>query len=302
VRSLSVIPILLVLALPLLPPGATALAQPADAVCLGCHQAPGMVLTLPSREVISVSIDPEVLRESVHGTIATCTSCHPANARYPHPPLAAKTFREFKVERARACQSCHSDVAGQFAGSIHGRALIMGFADVPTCVSCHGAHNVGRATAPVFRNNTPQLCGTCHGDPRIMAKYGLQPVYEAYIREFHGVTTTLYKLTKPYSPTPAAICYDCHGVHDIKATDDPTARVAPANILATCQQCHPTAGRLFASAWTEHKTPSPQASPLVYYVQVFYRILIPTVVGFLVVLTLLDLSRWAGDQLRRRGS
>ncbi len=236
----------------------------------------------------------------MHGPVGTCTACHSRNSQIPHPPVTSKTFREYRVERAQVCTTCHADVGQQFASSIHGRAAVMGFVDAPTCTACHGAHNVVRARTAVFRNNTPQLCGTCHGDPAIAAKYGLRPVYEAYIREFHGVTTTLYKLTKPYSPTPAAICFDCHGVHDIKATDDPASRVAPANILTTCRGCHPTAGRYFASAWTEHRTPGPTASPLVYYVQIFYRILIPTVLGFVVVLTALDLTRWARDRLRQR--
>src|SRR3990172_1478151 len=257
----------------LLAGAAAAQAAQEEEACLSCHAAEGLTLTLPGKESLPVTIDPKIFKQSVHGSVLTCATCHPNNTQYPHPKVAAKTLRDYKVARAEICRTCHSDVAKEFAGSIHGRALVMGFPDVPSCTSCHG-------------------------DPRIMAKYGLRPVYEAYIREFHGVTTTLYKLTKPYSPTPAAICYDCHGVHNIKDTNDPAALVAAGNILTTCRKCHPTAGRLFASAWTEHATPGPQASPLVYYVQVFYRLLIPSVLGFLVMLSVLDLGRWAGDRLK----
>jgi predicted CXXCH cytochrome family protein len=294
---LLVLPVTLAGVAVLLPAGKAA-AQ-ADEACLACHGAPGLTLTLPGGQSLPVTIDPRILRQSVHGPVATCATCHPGNARYPHPPVTARTLRDYRTARAEVCQTCHSDVAREFVGSVHGRALVMGFPDVPTCTSCHGAHEVVRASTPAFRNNTPQLCGTCHGDPAIMRKYGLRPVYETYIREFHGVTTTLYKLTKPYSPTPAAICYDCHGVHNIRDTSDPAAPVAPANIAATCRQCHPSAGRLFATAWTEHMTPGPRASPLVYYVQVFYGVLIPSVLAFVVMLTVLDLGRWAGDRLRK---
>lgn len=175
----------------------------------------------------------------------------------------------------------------------------MGFADVPLCTTCHNPHDAARVMSAEYRNNIPQLCGTCHADARIMQKYGLRPVYEAYIKEFHGVTTTLYKLTRPAGPAPAAVCSDCHGEHDIRAADDPASKVNPANLLGTCRQCHKNAGRFFATAWTEHKTPGPTASPLVWYVQLFYRVLIPSVVGFLIMLTALDLGRWATDQLRR---
>lgn len=279
-------------------PATAGAASQEDEGCLTCHGAAGLTLTLPGGESLPVSVDPALLRQSVHGSALTCATCHPDHTRYPHPPLTARTLRDYRVMRAEICTTCHTEAAGQFAGSIHGRALVMGFPDVPTCTSCHGAHDVVRASTPAFRNNTPQLCGSCHGNPEIMARYGLLPVYEAYTREFHGVTTALYKLTKPYSPTPAAICYDCHGVHDIKDTKDPAAPVAPRNILTTCRRCHSTAGRFFASAWTEHKTPGPGASPLVWYVQIFYRVLIPAVLGFLAVLTVLDLSRWAGDRLK----
>lgn len=270
-----------------------------DGTCLACHTAPGTVLTLPSTEVISATIDPQRFKESAHGRALTCATCHPANVEIPHPAVTAKTMRAYQQLRSQVCATCHTDAVEQFASSVHGRAQQMGFADVPTCTTCHNPHDAARVRTPAFRNNLPQLCGTCHADPAIMAKYGLRPVYQTYISEFHGVTTTLYKLTKPYSPTPAAICSDCHGGHEIRAAGDPASTVHPANLLATCRTCHPQAGRYFATAWTEHKTPGPTASPLVWYVQLFYRFLIPSVVGFLAVLTVLDLGRWATDQLRR---
>lgn len=269
-------------------------------VCLTCHSVEGLTLSLPGGDTLPATVNPQTFSTSVHGSILTCATCHPGNAEYPHPAVTSRTLADYKRLRAQACAACHADPAAEFQASVHGRASVMGFADVPTCTSCHGAHDVVSATAPQFRNATPQLCGTCHADPAVMQKYGLRPVYQTYIAEFHGVTTTLYRLTKPTSPTPAAICNDCHGVHDIRAEDDPASRVHPANLLATCRTCHPQAGRYFAAAWTEHKVPGPTASPLVYYVGLFYRLLIPATVGFLGLLTLLDLGRWATDQLKRR--
>jgi len=282
-----------------------AFAVPAAAqdneTCLTCHTAPGMVLTLPSTEVVSVTVDPQRFGASAHGQALTCATCHPKNVDVPHPKVTAKTLKEYQRIAAGVCASCHGDAVDAFAGSVHGRAQRMGFADVPTCVTCHNPHDASRVKTATFRNNLPQLCGTCHADPVIMQKYGLRPVYQTYINEFHGITTTLYKLTKPRDPTPAAICTDCHGGHDIRAASDPASRVHPANVLATCRNCHADAGRFFATAWTEHKTPGPQAAPLVWYVQLFYAFLIPTTVAFLGLLTVLDLGRWATDQIRRAG-
>jgi hypothetical protein len=266
--------------------------------CLACHGAAEGVLRLPDGQTLPLRVDASEVGRSVHRSLA-CASCHPAQTTFPHPPVTVRTRQDYTDRAAQVCATCHPAAGTQFADSVHGRARIMGFADAPTCVFCHGSHDVVRARAPEFRNNTPQLCGSCHARPEVMQKYGLRAVYETYISEFHGVTTTLYRLTTPASPSPAATCYDCHGVHDIRAADDPASRVHPATILTTCRTCHPQAGRYFATAWTEHRAPGPDAAPLVYYVQLFYRILIPSVVGFVAVLTVLDLGRWAGDTLRR---
>jgi hypothetical protein len=80
---------------------------------------------------------------------------------------------------------------------------------------------------------------------------------------------------------------------------DPASPVAPANLLATCRRCHTDAGRFFATAWTEHRTPSFRYATLVYLVQIFYWILIPGVVAVLAVLTVLDfwhfaVTKWGG--------
>lgn len=281
------------------PPAAAQDAAAESEMCLACHTQSGMVLELPSTEVVSVTIDPKRFAASAHGQALTCTTCHEANAEIPHRPVTAKTMREYGQTRSQICATCHGDAAEAFAASVHGRAGRMGFTDTPTCTTCHNPHDAARVKTPAFRNNLPQLCGTCHADPKIMQKYGLRAVYQTYISEFHGVTTTLYKLTKPLSPTPAAICNDCHGGHDIRSAGDPASRVHQANILGTCRTCHAEAGRFFATAWTEHQTPSPRASPLVYYVQLFYRFLIPATVAFLGLLTVLDLGRWATDRIRR---
>lgn len=300
VRFVRFVPlVLLAAAAVLLIAAGRAGAQAADnATCLACHTAPGMNLTLPSTEVVSVTIDAQRFAASPHGKAVTCATCHSAQTDIPHPPLKVRTLREFQRQATAVCQACHANPVEQFGQSVHARAVRMGFEDVPLCTTCHNPHDAARVTSAGYRNNIPQMCGICHADSRIIEKYGLRPVFESYSREFHGVTTTLYKLTKPAGPAPAAVCTDCHGNHDIRAATDPASRVNQANLLTTCRQCHATAGQYFATAWTEHKTPGPDAAVLVWYVQIFYSVLIPSVVGFLVVLTVLDLSRWAADRLR----
>ncbi len=277
---------LLALALP-----GIASAQSNEA-CLACHKAEGMKVVFPGGGELSATIDPGRFEKSVHSSF-TCTTCHTEHKDYPHPGLKAATARGYSALAQQICAGCHPGPAAQYEGSVHGQALRKGVPDVPTCSSCHTAHAVVRPKTAAFRNETPETCGNCHADAAVMGRYGLRPVFQSYAEEFHGVTTRLYRLVTPMSPSPAAVCYDCHAAHDTKSAKDPTSPVSRQNILTTCRNCHKEAGRFFATAWNEHQPPSLRHSPLVYLVQVFYFFLIWGTVLILVALAGLDLRYWA---------
>lgn len=270
--------------------------QPAPAqeneVCLGCHGVEGTKVTFPGGATLDAFVDPKGFAASVHASFP-CVTCHAAQVKIPHPPVLAATPRAFRVLAQQACATCHADQKQAYDGSVHGQGVRMGLADVPLCTSCHTTHTIGKTKTAAFRNNIPEVCGNCHADERIMRRYGLLPVYQAYTAEFHGVTTRLYRLVTPLEPSPAAVCYDCHQAHGVKRVADPASSVSPANLLATCRRCHTAAGRFFATAWTEHKVPGPRFATLVWLVRVFYLILIPGTIGVLALLTVLDLWHFA---------
>ena len=98
-----------------------------------------------------------------------------------------------------------------------------------------------------------------------------------------------------------AVCYDCHGIHDIGRTDDPQVGLQmQENLLVTCQTCHPDATTNFTAAWMSHYIPSPDTYPLVYYVNLFYLIFIPVTLGGMALLVVMDISRTSLNRLRRR--
>lgn len=74
--------------------------------------------------------------------------------------------------------------------------------------------------------------------------------------------------------------------------DDPESRVIKNNLLTTCQKCHPDADENFPSSWLSHYKPSPENNPAVFYVDLFYKILIPGVIGGMVLFV-------ASDGIRR---
>ncbi len=251
--------------------------------CAGCHS-----------EQYEAALDSMHAQALAAGNInaAICTDCHGAHdVSSPHEPRAKISW---------TCGKCHSVIFNEYKDSVHGAALLEeNNPDVPTCVDCHGVHNIENPLTAAFRIKSPKMCGHCHADEELMAKYGISTdVFTTYVADFHGTTITLFERESPDQPSNKAVCFDCHGVHDIKSVDDPEARVVKENLLETCRQCHPDADANFPTAWTSHYQPNPEQYALVYYVNLFYRIFIPTVIGFCVAFILLDMARRIYDRVR----
>lgn len=195
----------------------------------------------------------------------------------------------------QTCARCHSAIYDTYKNSVHGAALTQsGNHDVPTCIDCHGVHDIADPTTAQFRNNTPLLCAKCHTDPQIMDKYGISTqVLNTYVSDFHGTTVTLFEQVSPNTPTNKPVCTDCHGVHDISKVDNPKTGIAiKANLLTKCQRCHPNVTTAnFTDAWMSHYVASPQKFPLVYYVNLFYKIMIPSVIGGMLIFVVTDFTR-----------
>jgi predicted CXXCH cytochrome family protein len=234
----------------------------------------------------------EATLDDVHGEAlasgneeaAVCTDCH--GAHYVEEP------DEPRSRISIICGQCHEAIFEEYAASVHGEALLEeSNPDVATCVDCHGVHSIPDPNLAAFRNSSPQLCGACHADAELMAKYDISiHVFDTYVDDFHGTTATIASAQDPDALISTAVCYDCHGVHDIKDPEDPDNGIK-ANLLATCRQCHPDASTNFPDAWTSHYPPSLEHYPLVFLVNWFYRIIIPATVGGLGFFVLTDAYR-----------
>jgi hypothetical protein len=216
-------------------------ARPASAAgendkCLMCHSAPALSKQGPDGKIISLHVDEQVFRQSVHGK-RLCTDCHTAmrGQTFPHKSSVSKVM----------CSSCHfmgnpvgAPVLGsvtEYADSVHGRAVKRGDPDAPRCASCHGSHNIRRPTDPqssVYRSNIPTTCGKCHGDPAFLTRHKIpaRVSYQIYRESVHGRAVDHHP--------PFAVCTDCHGAHTIQAGDDPMSTVNKAHIPTTCGKCH----------------------------------------------------------------
>ncbi len=215
---------------------------------------------------------------------ASCVDCH---GGHDIQPVDAGILAS-----SEACGSCHVTTFTQYKDSVHGEALFAGDENVPTCTTCHGVHGIQHPTTALFRNRSPELCASCHADSDLMDQYDISTnVFDSYLTDFHGSTVALFNQTAPDVATNKAVCYDCHGVHDITRADDSKSSVVRKNLLETCQQCHPNATSDFPDSWVGHFEPTPETHPLMFVVDLFYRILIPVTLGGFVLLISTDIFR-----------
>lgn len=254
--------------------------------CAGCHP-----------EKYQETLDNVHQQELAAGNnnAAICSDCHGAHdttvAGEPHS------------RTSQMCEQCHSEIYNLYHQSVHGEALIdEGNPDVPSCTDCHGVHDLeGPSTEESFYMGSFEICQRCHNDPSVMGRYGLNAdVYDTYLSDFHGSTVMLDEELEPGEATTKPVCVDCHGVHDIRSHEDPQSHVIKQNLLETCQRCHPDATINFPDSWLSHYRPDLEKTPLVFFVDLFYKILIPATLGFMIVFNVTDLGRSIADSIKGR--
>jgi predicted CXXCH cytochrome family protein len=231
------------------------LTQSFENTCQSCHSS------IYDRAHDSVH---EQIRAAGNKQTPVCSDCH--GAHYIQRP------DEPRSRVSQTCGNCHVQILDQYRNSVHGAALLEAEnPDVPVCTDCHGVHDIPDPRTEQFRIESPELCARCHANPELMAKYGISAdVYEIYKLSWHGMDVAAFNARWPGVWHKSATCIDCHGVHNILPADNPASQVNSANLLGTCQKCHPTAGPNFTGAWTGHHRISLERTPFVFYTQVFY--------------------------------
>ncbi|MBK5292788.1 MAG: cytochrome b/b6 domain-containing protein [Acidobacteriia bacterium] len=273
--------------------------------------------------------------KTAHGPIA-CLTCHAKHEDYPHPapavkPACATCHGQVSGDHARSvhgrelangnsgapgcatchgsahdavkireqafraglpdtCGMCHAEVSQQFRISVHGKAVERGIPQAPLCTDCHGEHNIERHTlrsSNVHPSHQRETCGRCHGDVRLMRKFGL-PVDRlvSFDASFHGLAAQAGSQT-------VASCASCHGIHNILPSGDTKSTIHPKNLAATCGACHPGAGKRFTLG-PIHQWEGRAEPVAVGWVRGFYLWIIPGVIGLMLLHNL-------GDWVRKLG-
>jgi hypothetical protein len=202
--------------------------------CLACHsdQARG-----PANK--NFRINEDAFKTSVHGSLK-CTGCHEITTsakerELPHP----KTLPDVDCTLV-----CHRESVPLRPGesplyypdSVHGREYLeRGNKEVAKCWNCHGKHNIKKIADPdsaANRKNIPLTCSICHENMAVVIKYNIhrETPYQEYMGSVHGKA-----LFKAGLVSFAAVCTDCHGVHNIQGVADPHRM---AKRPETCGKCH----------------------------------------------------------------
>jgi len=116
-------------------------AKPTNEECLACHGDPTMTKDVDGKP-ISISVNPDAFKASIHGGMFTCVDCHTDVKTSPHENTPAKI----------SCATCHADQQAAYDRRYHAKAIKAGDGAAATCVSCHGSpHELLPASDPKSR-------------------------------------------------------------------------------------------------------------------------------------------------------
>ncbi len=246
-KSLGISALFLIGALGLSPdaPGQTPTLK--NEICARCHGNPSIKSMALKTRLSMVKAAPEdaSIRErpddyadllylgedgKVTGAHAglNCVDCHSDIDSVPHDqylPMAT-------------CAKCHPDEETGFMKSAHAGAALEGNPLAPRCSDCHGSvHQIKSSKdpeSPTFRLNISRVCENCHERDDVAKMTGQDNAQR--IQDFEDSIHS--KAMKESGLLSAAVCSDCHGVHEILKPSDPASSVSRENLVDTCGKCH----------------------------------------------------------------
>jgi cytochrome b subunit of formate dehydrogenase/nitrate/TMAO reductase-like tetraheme cytochrome c subunit len=243
-------------------------------------------------------------QDSVHGravkngsqTAAVCTDCHGSHEILPAND-ARSPINKFNVPAT--CGKCHADVQSVYAQSIHGQAIARGNGLSPVCTDCHGIHTIKAPSDPNSsvseQNLSRTTCASCHQGVRLTQEFGVAGGrVSTYMDSYHG-------LASQGGSAVVANCASCHGIHNILPSSDPRSTINPANLDATCGQCHKGVTQKFTlnkvHVDVDGGGASDKGSVAVRWVRRFYLPLILLVIG---AMFLHNAILWRAKAMARR--
>jgi nitrate/TMAO reductase-like tetraheme cytochrome c subunit len=227
--------------------------------CIGCHALPDIVIADDGRYRPGIYVTPDSVMGSVHAGFA-CIDCH---------STLKATMHDRRDAARDSCADCHEPQHEQYEAGYHGTP---GEGPRPTCITCHGSHEVQDASTRDFVHRASEQCARCH---------------EQMNERFMGGNA--FGMETHLAGEDVATCADCHGYHTVLPTEDPRSPVNEANILATCRQCHTNAPANFVDVQMHlSEGPIPE-DPRLRAITIYMLTLLIGTFGFFGYLTILGI-------------
>lgn len=185
-----------------------------------------------------------------HDDAATCRDCHDSHEIISD---SSPTSPIYFTRQAETCGACHDKEARDWSQSVHGKAVLAGSRDAPTCTGCHEEHRIRSLKNNSSMAIAEDVCSRCHASERLNTKYNLpDDRVKTFFESYHGLATQ-------YGSTVAANCASCHGYHRILPSSDTNSTINKTHLVETCGKCHPGANTKF-SLGKIHVPPDGQAA------------------------------------------
>lgn len=194
-------------------------------------------------------------QKSVHNGKILCTNCHGGDVTIKGTIISIDVMTKeltknisSKILINNLCINCHKNAVALYKESIHWKLLADGRTEAPSCLDCHGIHNILSYKDPnsmTYFDKVPQTCANCHENQTKMKAwyYGISTDrFDTYKKSYHYKAIILKDDKQRLSNGKGlATCPDCHENHNTKNESDPTSAIFPANLAVTCgkSECHP---------------------------------------------------------------
>ena len=300
-------------------------------------------------QVCSTNFNEELFNASYHGKLR-CRNCHEGVDEIPHKnakkvncardchlndPSSGKKFSHKKIvddlsnsvhgaEGTKSeykkdlpkCKYCHKNKPYQASVVAETGAL----EELKVCHECHRSeswanrfyrHMLYRVSTRRQAKDIVELCSSCHADPKMMGRHGLDVVV-SFEDTFHGQAIK-------FGSESVANCLKCHAPrelgfspHRMVSRKDKRSPVHPDNKINVCRNpaCHPGADQAFAAGGKVHPSGAKGImvkmslgemegvdleseevfqAKVIMWIRLFYKILIALVVGGLALHRIPDL-------------
>lgn len=219
-----------------------------NAECLKCHQNPRLSKGQKDGSLLSLYVNAEAFKSSVHGAAGMgCQDCHQEAKPNVHP---AEGFPEVN------CAGCHQDAAEAYKKTSHGMMMESGMEGAPKCASCHTSHSIRKINdpqSPVNEERLPEACYKCHHQVKPPA--GFLTTLATYRIMGHPKTD----LENRYNTRGCVNCHPDNTGHSQKPARSPS-----------CVKCHDPSASTPVLLGPIHLKMSFQDQPVPFILRVLY--------------------------------